>query len=212
MVSQSPVVHNEIRSFLDRLRRARGLPLGATGSGEADSLTIRRKRPGDRLTRPVTFTFVEPTEFATIVRHWCELSGLTILVDWSSTQGVNIAPDSKIACSAIQAPFGEALTSVLEPLGMTWRVVDGGTLELIEVGEASRRLEVEFHAADHWGAGANGTVAEAIGKLQKATGAALWSEQGGTGVMAWDAPGKSLIVRQTQAIQTRIDELLSSDR
>jgi hypothetical protein len=145
-VEQSHGVHYQALIFFERLRLARGLT--PRSSYPAKRLSIAS--PDAALATPLgeltTFTFLPWTPLADVVQQWEEAAGVTILVDWPALAEVDLAPTSPISCSASDRTWDEALTAILEPLGLAWRAVDGRTIQITSASAASQMRTIEFYS------------------------------------------------------------------
>ena len=70
--------------------------------------------------------------------------GTAILVDWPALAKQNISPSTKLRCSAVDQPFGEAVRTTLNSLGLTIVVINKNTLLLTTPEKATGRKEIEF--------------------------------------------------------------------
>lgn len=145
-IDQSLVVRREVLIFCERLRMARSKPLRSKYPQELLSIESPYIKLAAKLRQPTTFTFLAWTRLADVIHQWQEMTGVTMLVDWSALRDVNLTPTSPIACSTIDRPWTEALDGVLEPLGLAWWAADAQTI-CITSREALAHVErVEFYA------------------------------------------------------------------
>ncbi|MFV2068930.1 MAG: hypothetical protein ACC645_18345, partial [Pirellulales bacterium] len=145
-VVQTPVVQQNVARFFTRLRLARDLPTDLPTAGQSRvTLDTRRLQAGDTLEQRLTFTFARPTPLPQIAEALGRLSQLTLVVNWRSLAPLGITPATGITCSAVDRPFGEALTEQLAHYDLDWRAVDRSTLEILSRADAARKFDVEFH-------------------------------------------------------------------
>jgi len=205
-VIQTPVVQQKVARFFARLRVARHLPAGDRRQTALDS---RRRQARDKLEERVTFTFAQPTPLLQIAGTLGRLSQLSIVVDWRSLAPLGITPGTRITCSAVDRPFGEALTEQLARYDLAWRAVDRSTLEILSRADAARRFDVGFQRLPTE-ITTNAARASLLRDLQRAIAPRTWSAAGGQGVALFDVPSGYLVVRQTQPIQHEVRRFLAA--
>ncbi|QDU88453.1 hypothetical protein Pla175_18310 [Pirellulimonas nuda] len=199
-VQGDTATHYSVRIFCERLRKARGL--AAASKYPQDLLHVSPALEGLRptLDRKTTFSFVDWTPMAEIVAHWRQVSRLTILVDWRELESVEISPQTLLACGVVDRPWTDALDSVLGPLGLAWRPIDGETIEITTREAADRATLVEFYPL-------------AAGQRASASDLARAVEALGEGASAsYDQAASTLIVRAATAAQRDAHALLTGDR
>ena len=143
-VKQSQRVQYQVLIFLERLRLANKLPARSRfpikrfGAAPADVVLA------SRLKAPTVFTFSHYTELQEIVQHWQAELGVPILVDWPALLEFDLWPQTRLACAIDDKPWHGALSEILEPLGLGWRAVAGGMIEITSAEKVltEPRLEV----------------------------------------------------------------------
>jgi hypothetical protein len=206
-ITQSELVHAQIRDFLDRLRLARGKsPEGRPGDPKGP-ITTRLDLARTKLRQPVTVSFPEPAPLARIVGDLERVSQTTILFDGAAMRAAGVSRQRKATLSVHEQPFSEALVSVLQPLGLTYRIVDATTFEITTRKAVAARLELELYpvAAILAKPVAPETLMEQI-KSQAA--GATWNDAGGPGLMVFDKVSRCLLVLQSQPVQVKVQLLL----
>jgi len=206
-IEQSPDIHYHILVLCEKLRVARGLPPRSRLPAARFTLSSRRAQIRHQLDRRVTFTFVDPTPILQWTRHLRKATGLALAIDWRLLTAMGFDPDLQITGAVIDRPLGEALTEVLEPIGLAWRAADSKTVQIVTHAEAQRRLELELYAVarrantpfdpKHW-----------PDKLRASVDKGSWAGSGGAGVVVYDELGSHLIVLQTQSLQERTERWL----
>jgi len=207
-VNQSLPVHYELVTFFEKLRRARGLPLRSRLSPERFELVDRFTEAGPLLDQSVTFTFAEPARLSEIVQTLESITGATVLLDWPSISSEGIRFQTEVACSVKERPLGEALTAILSPLRLTWRCVDGQTLQILGQARADSLRYVEFYKVDDIAQQMNSDAM--LDTLRRGVAADTWSDQGVA--LHFDTAGESLIVRQSPTAHGEIGALLEAVR
>jgi len=72
---------------------------------------------------------------------------MRVLIDWQSIASSGWNPDAEATLVADKKPFSEALTALLEPMDLAYRVVDGRTIQIVSQQLLAERLEVELYPA-----------------------------------------------------------------
>lgn len=198
-INNSERVGYETILFLERYRTARGLPpqskypaaLLAAGSNGAEL--------AQRLAGPATFTFSRPTAVREVFRWWQDELGVAVLVDWPALAEQRLWPQTRVTATATARPWGEAIDSVLEPLGLGWRAVDGTTIEITSREKVEHEPTVEFYRLSAKGAAAADDVHAQAKKIAGADASMV--------VRAGDPA--IVIVRQSAAAQRRLAVFLA---
>ncbi|MEO1971629.1 MAG: hypothetical protein ABGX07_08740, partial [Pirellulaceae bacterium] len=145
-VAQSAAVHFEIARFLERLRLARGASLQGLIDVHKVKLQPRFAPALDRLDTPTTPSNVQPTFLTGILRNLGESSDFDILIDWPSlvAQGWNYETRGTFQCR--EEPFGEAMSRLLAPLDLSFRVLDEDMLVVTTVGNVESKIDIELYS------------------------------------------------------------------
>ena len=144
-IDQSDSVSRQIVIFCERLRLARGLMPRSKYPVELLSIESPYKQLAAKLDEHTTFTFLDGTRLADMVRQWQKMTGLTILVDWAALSEIELTPSSPIFCSAIDRTWADSLDGVLEPLGLGWWPVDGETIQITTLKSLEKIQRIEFY-------------------------------------------------------------------
>jgi len=206
-VTQNDLVHAQVEDFLDRLRLARG----RSGSGRLEdskaSLSTRFDLARPKLRQPLTINFPDPTPLAAIVRELERVSQTTILFDGVAMSAAGISRSREATVSSNGRPLSEVLVSLLDPLGLTYRMVDAETFEITTRKAAAARLELEIYPLAT--ILAKSMTAESImERIKGQVASSTWSDAGGPGMMIFDEAARALLVFQSQPAQVRIQLLL----
>jgi hypothetical protein len=106
-----------------------------------------------------------------------------------------------------EQPFSEALVTLLQPLGLTYRMVDASTFEITTRKTAAARLELEFYPVA--AILAKSTTPEAlIEQVKSQVAGATWNDAGGPGAIVFDKASGCLLVLQSQPVQVKVQLLL----
>ena len=210
-IEQTTAVHYQIFVFCEKLRKARGKPLKSrAGRMNPDrfALITRRDRAQEALSRPVTVNFRRPVPLVQIVAHLGELTGTDLLVDRAALAAVGLSPKVEAALQVQKQPLTVALEELLRPLGLAYRVIDAGTLQVTTQEAAADRLHLEFYQVAELLA--DGRTGQSLaGQIRGSLAAASWSDAGGRGVLHFDHASGCLIVLQSQPVQAAVRQLLA---
>ncbi len=207
-VLQTDRIHYRVLKFCEKLRLARGLPLRSRYDARRFSLATPAAKAAGRLERVVSVNFHEPVPLVRILSDLEQLTGTTILVDWASLAEEGLSPGLKGALVVHQKPFSEALSDLLQPLGLAFRVVDSDMFEVTSRTALAARLELQFYPVRQL-VPDGGTRQKLVEKLQDEVGGDTWSDAGGPGVVQFDEPSHCLLVLQLQPVQREVERFLS---
>ena len=209
-IEQSLIARREALIFCERLRAARGLAQRSKYPAALLTVDSPYDKTAAALKQSTTFTFLAWTRLDEVVRQWQDMTGLTILVDWSALQEASFGPSSPVTCSALDRPWTEALDGVLEPLKLGWWAVDGQTLQITSLEALDRIERVEFYALPKTLREQFPTTEALVASLQKEIGDRP-TKHGNPGEvrMELDVPSNRLIVRATPDVQRFLSDRLS---
>jgi hypothetical protein len=89
--------------------------------------------------------FSQPASLTRILDRLGKTAGVRILVDWQAAATVGWSPDAEGTVVADKMPLADALTALLRPMDLTYRVVDDGLLQVTTLRGLEARLELEFY-------------------------------------------------------------------
>jgi hypothetical protein len=201
-IDQSESIQYEILLLLERCRVARGLSTRSKYPSSLISPQPAHAAAAERLKAPATFTFTQYTPLREIFRYWQQELDVALLIDWPAISAERLWPETRIACSAANQPWGEAMDSVLEPLGLSWRAVDGRTIQITTREKVRCEPQVEIYRV------ASGASGEQL--FAKITELAAANEPASAPAMAYDAASQLLLVRQPAAVQRQIVAAMSA--
>jgi hypothetical protein len=133
--------------------------------------------------------------------------GTTLLVDWLAIDAREAWWEVKGSLAVDSEPLSEALDELLQPLGLTYRVIDADTLEITARNVVTAKLEVEFYPVGEL-ISESTTAGSLIGQIEDEVAGATWSDAGGPGVLRFDEASKCLIVLQSQPVQFELEALI----
>jgi hypothetical protein len=210
VVSQAGNVQYEVALFLDRLRVARGM--APRGDFLRPQLTTapRAEAARQRLAAPIKANFFQPTPLAHILPRLEEQAAVHIVVDWRAAARVGWSPQAETTLSCNAQPLGDALVAMLEPMDLTYRVVDESTLEITTVQGMSSLLETEFYpVGDLVGEALSGQ--QIVDSLSAAMGR-HWLRGGAGGAIHFDQPSGCLIVALPPSAHTHLSRMIDALR
>lgn len=170
-VTQSQQIHYELLVFLERLRIVGSQVTRSRFPVERLAPTPLHAAMAARLSGPAQFTFTSETPLAEVVQHWQRELDVPLLVDWVALAELDLWPEATIACAIADRNWQQALTEVLEPLGLDWRVSFGGTIEISTAEQLARDYQLELYPLQGASASKGQQVVEALAKhLRAVTG------------------------------------------
>jgi len=207
-VVQTEVVHRRVLTFCEKLRTARGKPLRSRFDPERFTLTTRQDQANELLSGPITVNFSEPTALPQILAYLEDVTQADIFVDRVGLSAAGQAAEVKTTWKAEKQPLAAALSELLQPLGLAYRIIDRDTLQVSTRKAVEARLELEFYALNE--ALAKGQKAAALmERIRSNVAPATWSDAGGPAVLHFDKPSGCLIVLQSQPAQAAVQMLLA---
>ena len=205
VVRQTRREQKELTQFLDRLRTVRR---AATGGGDLSLVRTRRQQVDAALARKITLNHAVATPLAKILAGLREESKLCILVDWRALRTLQIDPQTPAHMLAANESVEAALGSLLTPLELTYRILDGRTIQITTPAAAAEAMHVEFYPL--------GPLAENSAAVDKLVGdfRRAWAQNRGepAGLFHFDAAGRCLILRHTQAGHNEFERRLTGAR
>ena len=211
VVTEREVVLFQVLAFCEKLRVARGLPPKGKFDRAMFELTPRTERVQSLLGKTAAANFIRPTRLSQVVRELSKETGASLLIDWQSLSEAGWSPDTELRFVSKDQPLADVLRALLDPLKLTYRVVDGTTLQIVRPLDLDRRVELEFYAVpDLLAAEPSGETL--LGRMKSQLGAAALREQGGPGVLRFDPESRSLLAALPQPQQRVVGELLAQLR
>lgn len=211
LVRSRRAVQAQILLAADKLRVARGkspvLKLDAANF-KADS---RWKRAQAQLAKPISLNYSQPTRLVTILDRLGEAADVRILVDWREIAALGWNPAGEARLVSEEQPLAATLDALLSPLDLTWRIVDGQTLQVTSPARRGERLELELYAVGDL-LKTEQASEELLAKVRAELGEAALRDGGGTGELRFDAPSACLLAALPQPRQRELETLLAKWR
>jgi hypothetical protein len=136
---------------------------------------------------------------------------VAIVVDWVSVRAEGHPASLSGTLRVHQQPLAQALSQLLEPLGLTWRIASPGLIQVTTQKTAGMELELEFYPCSEPIA-ALGSPQAVLEAIKDHVGRTAWEDGQGPGAIYFDPPSKYLIVLQTPAVHRALERFLSSLR
>ena len=143
-VTSLPAHQAEVILFCDRLRFARGLPLSLYTAEELQ-LWQSPWSENSKLAVPIALNFVRPTRFTQILQRIERESQLTIFVDWQALEEAGWNQGAILKFSSEGKSLTDALTTLLEPMELTFRVANRSAIQVTTAKALWNRIFLEFY-------------------------------------------------------------------
>ena len=212
MVEQSDAVHSQLIVLCEKLRVARRLPLKSRLDPERFRLETRTQRAKAALTASVTANFARPESLAHILTYLGQLTHVRLLPDQIALAEKRMSVDTEGFLTARNQPLAQSLASLLEPMALTYRVVDEHTIEITTPAGVGQHPELEFYPVRELLTSEVSGDALASRLLHELAGAGLPNSPVQATAIYFDAPSEYLLVRAPQSTHLRIQSLLGSWR
>ncbi|MCL4202067.1 MAG: hypothetical protein KJ000_06215 [Pirellulaceae bacterium] len=191
--------------FCERLRVARGLPTKTNLDPGLSRLEPRFARIQPMLQKPVRIRYSEPTLMLQILQRLTQDTGLQILVDWQALGKMGWTPAAETVLQADGVPVAEALTNMLSPMDLTYRVVDAATVQITSPEADKNHWDIEFYPVKHL----LGNSSDATALMDRLAVAMQQSSIGESeGLVYFDPASRHLIAAMSQPHQRWLAELL----
>lgn len=208
VVHQTELVHRRVVELLEKLRLARGLPPRMESGRKGLQLQTRQERMGPKLKQVITANFTSPTPLPEILAYLEQLADVTIVVDWVALRAEGHEPPVQTTLRVHQQSFADTLKSLLEPLGLTYRIAGPELLQITTQKSAAMRLEVEFYPASE-AISSVGSVKALLEAVKEQVGRGTWEDTQGPGCIYFDPPSKYLVVLQSPAVHADLQRFLT---
>ena len=209
VVEQTESAHAQMLVLCEKLRVARSLPLRSKLAAERFRLEPRAERAKAALSAPVTANFGRPEPLPHILAYLGEAAHVRLLIDHASLADEQMSGETEAYVTVQKLSLGQALAALLEPLELTYRVIDERTIEITTPRAAARRAELEFYSVAH----TPGSESELIASVRQELATAGISASLLDGIaIRYDAPGHALLVRAPQSVQVQVQAALGSLR
>jgi hypothetical protein len=211
LIDQSELVHFQILVLLEKLRVARGLAPRSKYDPSLFRIESRTERAAAQLSAPVTVNYIQPAPLTQILDRLGKQSAVQILVDWRAAADAGWSINADATLSADKEPLGDTLQRLLQPMDLTYRVVDAGTLQITTPELLHKHIETELYDVGDLVSDKLPT-AQLLVKIRSALGEHRFREGGGKGVLGHDAPSRYLLASLPQPQQIALAKLLNEWR
>jgi hypothetical protein len=155
IVTQTFDVHDQIVTWCEKLRKARGLPL-QTKYDPAQPM-LRRFNPAryepspewsvakSALAKKVTAGYPRPEAIGNILKHLEQQSGTAIIIDHAALDFADFSPASTGTLTIRESSLEEALSKLLTPLGLGFTPIDDQTLVVSTLKELTTKSSIEWY-------------------------------------------------------------------
>ena len=204
-IKQRRAVHAQLFFLCEKLRTARKLPPISRFDPALFKLDSRTQLAKAKLNAPITLNYSQPTRLEKILERLGKAAGVRILVDWRDIDTAGWNPDAEATLVADKQSLALALQALLEPMDLTWRIVDGQTLQVVTPAGLAARNEIELYPVgdlvtnDPTG---EGLLARISGSIPAAI------PDGGPLTVRYDEVGQCLIAALPQPQQQQLEVLL----
>jgi hypothetical protein len=212
MVEQSDTVHSQLLVLCEKLRVARHLPLRSKSDPDRFRLETRTQRAKAALATTVTANFARPEALSHILAYLSETTHVRLLPDHIALAEERMSVETEGFLTAKNQPLVQSLAALLEPMSLTYRVVDEHTIEITTTRAAALHPELEFYPVRELLTGevsGDALTARLLRELA-AAGPANSALQATT--IYFDSPSEHVLVRAPQSTQLRIQSLLGTWR
>jgi hypothetical protein len=212
VVEQHESAHAQMLVFCEKLRLARGLPLRSKLDPARFSLEPRTATAKAMLSRPVTVNFGRPEPLARMLAYLQSSTQTIFLVDQVALAEQRTSVETGGLLVANRQPLDQALTALVEPMDLAWRVVGNHAIEITTPQAAAQHADVEFYRIAELLSG-EAAGQQLIGRIERELASAAASDPSSApATIHLDAPSRSLIVRAPQSVQLRVAALLGAWR
>lgn len=181
----------KIDLLVDRLRMTMGQEPSRGTPTELLDLQPAHLRGTTSLERPAELIALRPVPLEQALFDLSQSGGIAMAVDWNSLLASGWGPTSEATFTAPKAPLRETLAASLRELGLGYRTVDEGTVQILSPEALALGVEIEIYRLDE--ALVEGDAAKFAESLASELNAAL-GEEFNAGQGLWVSPGDRLLV------------------
>jgi len=212
VITHRRAVQFDVLLALEKLRAARRPPLAPVLKLDAALFKhpTRSALAKAALARPISLNYSQPTRLVTILERLGEAAKVRLVVDWVDVAGAGWNPAGDAKLLAANQPLSAALDALLEPLDLTWRVIDGQTIQVVTPARLMGRGEFELYPVEDLLKGGEGEAL--VTRAKTALGETGFREAGGIGEIRYDADGQCLLAWLPQGKQRELEGLLGKWR
>ena len=204
-IRQRRAVHAQLFFLCEKLRTARKLPPISRFDPALFKLDSRTQLAKEKLNTPITLNYSQPTRLEKILERLGKAAGMRILVDWHDIAAAGWNPDAEATLVADKQSLAMALRALLEPMDLSWRIVDGQTLQVVTPARLADRSEIEIYPVGDLVA--NDSAGETLlARINGSIAAAI--PDGGSLSVRYDEAGQCLIAALSQPQQQQLEVML----
>jgi DNA-directed RNA polymerase subunit RPC12/RpoP len=181
----------KIDLLIDRLRMAMGQDPARGTPTELLDPQPAHLRGRTILEQPAELVALRPVPLEQALSDLSQSTGLAIAVDWNSLLASGWGPTSEATFEAPKAPLRETLAASLRKLGLGYRTVDDGTVQVLSPEALALGVEIEIYRLDE--SVVEGDPAKFVQTLNSELNAAL-GEGFNAGQGLWISPADRLLV------------------
>ncbi len=209
VVRHDDEAHFQALLLFEKLRIARGRPKRSKFPQQMFELPIRSQRAKESMTATVSLNYVLPTRFVEILNRVAAETKTQILIDWQALAEKAWNPQAETTFLADKETLGDALMNMLEPMELTYRVVDETTIQVTTNKAILDKPELEMHPiGDLFTAKLD--AAALVAQLEHDLAALKLATQ--PGQLQYDPKSKCLISMASQTHQNEIAKMLARRR
>jgi len=209
--SQLVVEHNHSDHFrlallLDKVRKARGLT-PQNGFPKLALLMPRTTQILPKLSKPASFKFRYDTPLHDILQAIGKAGDLDVIINWQAAASVGWGPNAETSLLVDDRLVSNAFSNVLEPMDLTIRVLDAGSVEVTTWDQMAHQLDIEAYAVGH--VTTPKTAEEWMSALKTKLAATTRSSRSRQWAFFYDEQSKHLFVRAPQVQHIRLSKILA---
>jgi hypothetical protein len=220
LIEQTESAHAQILDLCERLRVARGLPLKSSYDPARFVLTSREDAAQELLHKSISANFLTPQPLSQVMKWLSQATGATIVINHAALAQEGLSAESECSAVAVNGPLEKLLDDLTASADLTWRAIDGRTVEITSRPAALERMDVEFYPARNLAA--NPAAGEKlIAQIKANLDPQLWSAGSNQavvnngaepGAIQLDQPSGTVIVRAPQRVQAQVEIFLAKVR
>ncbi len=163
----------------------------------------------DHLQQRITLNYLKPVPLREILNMIAEQGNLHILIDRPALASVGLSPRNRAMLRIEQGTIADALSQLLSPLGLTYRILEHDVIEVTSSEEAESRKTVEIHRYPP--PEADESIDDLVATLKAMAPDSLETE--GSDTAFWvDEEADCLVLRESQPFQRMVRKWLQEER
>jgi hypothetical protein len=206
-IKQRRANHAQIFLLCEKLRTARKLKHASKFPPALFQLDSRTKQAVAKLKTPVSLNLQQPASLTKLLSQLEQAGGVRILVDWRDIAAAGWNPAAEATLVVEKEPLAMALTKLLEPMDLAWRVVDVQTIQVITPQTLAARTEIELYAVGDL-TKEDPSGQKLVSEIRETLGEPLFLDQGGRCEIRFDVAGQCLVASLPQPKQQDLEAFL----